>query len=265
MPVRKFATQRLLTQYHARHLEKLGLVKFNFLGLRELSVIQETLAAVAANGKGAVVLDDIPLNDSKTFEMLRDGNTTGVFQNEGSGIEDLVKRMKPDRFEDLVALIALYRPGPLESGLADRYVLCKHNNRSVDYLHPALHDLTKETYGLLLYHEQLAQSFALLAGYSIEEAIRLRRAMTGNKTGVLADYRESFIAGAFIRSINSSRAGELFEAFKNSAKYSFSKANSTGSALLLYRSAWLKANCPTEFLRVYLSRSIYDGCPISFS
>lgn len=265
VPVRKFDSQRILTQYHANHLDKLGLVRIDLLGIKELSVIEDTLTAVVANGKDTIVLDDIPLNDSKTFEMIRDGNTNGVFPNEWSGIEDLIKRMKPDRFEDLIALTALYRPGPLESGLTDRYILCKHNKKPVNYLHPALVDLTKETYGLLLYHEQLVQSIALLTGWSIEEANRLRRKLSIYRTKVLAEYRERFIADASKNSICSKDAEELFEIFEISGGYCFSKAYSTGFALSIYRSAWLKANYRTEFLQARLSRGIFDECAKSIS
>ena len=165
----------------------------------------------------------------------------------------LVVRMKPDCFEDLIALVALYRPGPLESGMADQYVRCKHKEEPVHFLHPALAESTKETYGVILYQEQVMQIASSLAGYSLGEADLLRRAMGKKKAEVMAEQREKFINGAVKNNVDPKKAGEIYDIIEKFAGYGFNKSHSAAYALISYRTAWLKANYGPEFLAAYLS------------
>lgn len=253
VPVRKFGESQIVTQYSMEPVEKLGLVKMDFLGLRTLSVIEGALENIRANGKGTIDLEDVPMDDHKTFEMLQRGDTLGVFQLESSGMTALVVRMKPDCFEDLIALVALYRPGPLESGMADQYVKCKHKEEPVHFLHPALAESMKETYGVILYQEQVMQSASALAGYSLGEADLLRRAMGKKKAEVMAEQREKFIKGAVKNNVDPKKAAEIYDIIEKFAGYGFNKSHSAAYALISYRTAWLKANYGPEFLAAYLS------------
>jgi len=241
VPVRKFGENQIVTQYSMDPVEKLGLVKMDFLGLRTLSVIEGALENIKSNGKGTIDLEEIPMDDQKTFEMLQRGDTLGVFQLESSGMTALVIRMKPDCFEDLIALVALYRPGPLESGMADQYVRCKHKEEPVHFLHPALAESMKETYGVILYQEQVMQSASALAGYTLGEADLLRRAMGKKKVEVIKN------------NVDARKAGEIYDIIEKFAGYGFNKSHSAAYALISYRTAWLKANYGPEFLAAYLS------------
>lgn len=253
VPVRKFGENQIVTQYSMDPVERLGLVKMDFLGLKTLSVIEGALENIKANGKGTIGLEEIPMDDHKTFEMLQRGDTLGVFQLESSGMTALVIRMKPDCFEDMIALVALYRPGPLESGMADQYVRCKHKEEPVHFLHPALAESMKETYGVILYQEQVMQSASSLAGYTLGEADLLRRAMGKKKVEDMAEQREKFIGGAVKNNVDPGKAGEIFDIIEKFAGYGFNKSHSAAYALISYRTAWLKANYGPEFLAAYLS------------
>jgi DNA polymerase-3 subunit alpha len=253
VPVRKFGESQIVTQYSMEPVEKLGLVKMDFLGLKTLSVLEGALANIEAGGKGKIDLDEIPMDDAKTFEMLQRGETLGIFQLESSGMTALVRRMKPDCFEDLIALVALYRPGPLESGMADQYVKRKHKEEGVHYLHPLFEDSMKETYGVILYQEQVMQSASALAGYTLGEADLLRRAMGKKKVEEMEKQRSKFIDGAMKNGVSSAKAGEIFDIIEKFAGYGFNKSHSAAYALISYRTAWLKANYGPEFMAAYLS------------
>lgn len=256
VPVRKFEDAQTVTQYSMEPIEKLGLVKMDFLGLRTLSVLEDALINIVRNGKDAIDLEEIPKDDPKTYEMLQRGDTLGVFQLESTGMTALVRRMKPDRFEDLIALVALYRPGPLESGMADQYVRRKHKEESVHYLHPVLQSSMEETYGVILYQEQVMQSASELAGYTLGEADLLRRAMGKKKVEEMAKQRAKFVDGARDRGVSAGKAGEIFDIIEKFAGYGFNKSHSAAYALISYRTAWLKANYGAEFLAAYLSSMI---------
>lgn len=253
VPVRKFEDTQIVTQYPMEPIEKLGLVKMDFLGLRTLSVLEDALKNIELSGKEPVNLEDIPMDDAKTYEMLQRGDTLGVFQLESAGMTALVRRMRPDRFEDLIALVALYRPGPLESGMADQYVRRKHKDEAVHYLHPSLRSSMEETYGVILYQEQVMQSASELAGYSLGEADLLRRAMGKKKVEEMAKQRAKFVEGAQNKGVSPSKAGEIFDIIEKFAGYGFNKSHSAAYALISYRTAWLKANYGAEFLAAYLS------------
>lgn len=253
VPIRKFGEDQIVTQYSKEPVEELGLVKMDFLGLRTLSVLEGAVKNIEANGKGTIDLNEIPIDDKKTFDMLQRGDTLGVFQLESAGMTALVMRMKPDCFEDLIALVALYRPGPLESGMADTYVKCKHNEQKVHYLHPALKESMEETYGVILYQEQVMQSASTLAGYTLGEADLLRRAMGKKKVEVMAEQRIRFIKGAVANGVEEKNAGEIFDIIEKFAGYGFNKAHSAAYALISYRTAWLKANYAPEYFASYLT------------
>jgi DNA polymerase-3 subunit alpha len=252
VPVAKIGNS-VVTQYSMEPIEKLGLVKMDFLGLRTLSIIEGALKNIEDSGREPVDLDLIPEGDPKTYEMLRNADTLGVFQLESSGMRDLIRRLKPDRFEDLVALMALFRPGPLESGMADQYVERKHGRERVEYLHPLLSEALSETYGVILYQEQVMQCAAQLAGYTLGEADLLRRAMGKKKVEVMAEQRAKFVEGAKNNGVAVSKAEEIFDIIEKFAGYGFNKSHSAAYAVISYQTAYLKAHYGVEFLASYLS------------
>ena len=245
--------ESIVTQYSMEPIEKLGLVKMDFLGLRTLSIIEGALENIALSGHPPLDLDNIPMDDAAAYEMLRNADTLGVFQLESAGMRDLIRRLKPDRFEDLVALMALYRPGPLESGMADQYVERKHGREPVLYPHPLLAEVLSETYGVILYQEQVMQCAARLAGYSLGEADLLRRAMGKKKKEVMAEQRAKFVEGAKKNDVAPSKAEEIFDIIEKFAGYGFNKSHSAAYALIAFRTAYLKAHYGAEFLASYLS------------
>lgn len=256
VPVRKFGENQIATQYSMEPIEKLGLVKMDFLGLRTLSVLDGAVRNIESNGKGKIDLNEIPIDDAKTYDMLQRGETLGVFQLESAGMTALVRRLRPDCFEDMIALVALYRPGPLESGMVDTYVRCKHGEEAVHYLHPKLEPYMKDTYGVILYQEQVMQSAQALAGYTLGEADLLRRAMGKKKKDVMAKERVKFIDGAVKNGVDESNAGEIFDIIEKFAGYGFNKSHSAAYGLIAYWTAWLKANYGAEYLASYLSSLI---------
>ena len=256
VPVRRLGQDQVVTQYSMEPLEKLGLVKMDFLGLRTLSVIEEALSNIALMGKPVPDIESIPLDDKKAYEILQKADTLGVFQLESDGMRRLLEKLKVDCFEDLVAALAMYRPGPLGSGMVDQYIECKHGRSSVKYLHPLLEDVLRETYGVVLYQEQVMQCAALLAGYSLGEADLLRRAMGKKKADVMEQQRAKFTAGCVSRGINEKTAVEIFDIMAEFAGYGFNKSHSAAYALISYQTAWLKANYHPEFMAAYLSSQI---------
>ncbi len=262
VPLRKFDKQdreQIVTQYSMDPVAQLGLVKMDFLGLKTLSTIQGVLSNIELSGKGKIDLTDISLNDEETFKMLIRGDTLGIFQLESAGMTELIKRLKPDCFEDMVALVAMYRPGPLESGMVDSYVKRKHNEERVQYFHPALENCMKETYGVMLYQEQVMQSASILAGYTLGQADKLRKAMGKKKKEVMAEQREKFVQGATKNNVLASQANDIFDKIEKFAGYGFNKSHSVAYALISYRTAWLKAHYPAEFLAAYLTSVIGNG------
>ena len=256
VPVRKFGENQVATQYSMEPVEKLGLVKMDFLGLRTLSVLEDALKNIKQNGKKPVALGEIPLDDKKTYDMLVAGDTLGVFQLESSGMTALIKRLRPDCFEDIIALVAMYRPGPLESGMVDTYVRCKHGDEQVHYLHPLLEPYMKDTYGVILYQEQVMQSAQALAGYTLGEADLLRRAMGKKKKDVMAQERSKFVDGAVANNIDGAKAGEIFDIIEKFAGYGFNKSHSAAYGLVSYWTAYLRCHYGAEYLAAYLSSLI---------
>jgi len=248
----------VVTQFDKDDVEAAGLVKFDFLGLRTLTVLDWALrginAARAAAGLAALDLLRLPMDDAATFRLLKSCGTTAVFQLESRGMKDLIRRLQPDCFEDIIALVALFRPGPLQSGMVDDFITRKHNrDRTIDYLHPDLKTILTPTYGVILYQEQVMQIAQVLAGYTLGSADLLRRAMGKKKPEEMAKQRSIFIDGAVARGVVRARAEYIFDLMEKFAGYGFNKSHSAAYALLSYQTAYLKAHYPAAFMAAVLS------------
>jgi DNA polymerase-3 subunit alpha len=233
-----------VTQFNMKEVEKAGLVKFDFLGLKTLTVLMTAVKHLARRGI-KIDLDHLPLDDRKTFDMLSLGDSTGVFQLESSGMRDVLKKLKPDRFEDIIAVVALYRPGPMDN--IPRYINCKHGREEPDYLYPTLEGILKETFGIMIYQEQVMQIAQVLSGYSLGGADLLRRAMGKKIKEEMEAQRKLFVDGAVERGVPDDKAGQIFDQVNKFAGYGFNKSHAAAYALVAYQTAWLKANYPVEF------------------
>ncbi len=247
-PLYKTNRDEIVTQYHMRSLAQIGLLKFDFLGLRTLTVIHDALAMIRENRGVDLSPDEIPLDDPETFELLSTGNTVGVFQVESSGMRDLLRKMKPERFEDMIAVNALYRPGPLRSGMVDDYVKRKQGKQKVRYLHKGLEPVLAETYGVIAYQEQVMQVASTLAGFSMGQADHLLNAMRKKVVEQMALQRTDFVKGAVERGVSEKKAGEIFDHMEHFSGYGFNKAHSACYAILAVRTAYLKTHYPAEFM-----------------
>lgn len=257
----------LVTQFDKNDVESVGLVKFDFLGLRTLTIIdwavkiinQQRFPAIIkqtgdARADGPLVdISRIPLNDAKTYEMIKTGNTTGVFQLESTGMQDLIRRLRPDCFEDIVALVALFRPGPLGSGMVDDFINRKHGRQKVEYPHPMLEPILKPTYGTILYQEQVMQTAQVMAKYTLGGADLLRRAMGKKKPEEMAKQREIFSQGAMENGVDVEIAGRVFDIMEEFANYGFNKSHSAAYALVSYQTAWLKTHYPAYLMAAVLT------------
>ena len=248
-----------VTQFDMKDIESVGLVKFDFLGLRTLTVIDKALkiinASEAQSGQPPIQLEDIPRDDPATFKLLQASKTHAVFQLESRGMRDLIKRLQPDSFNDIVALVALFRPGPLQSGMVDTYIDRKHGGADVviDFLHPDLEPVLANTYGVILYQEQVMQTAQILAGYSLGQADLLRRAMGKKIASEMATQRDIFIEGATENGVDKRQAAHIFGLMEKFAEYGFNKSHSAAYALVAYQTAWLKAHYPAAFMASVLS------------
>lgn len=249
----------LTTQYDKDQVEELGLLKMDLLGLRTLTVIGDTVKAVREVEGRELDLRRLPLNDVATCRMLSAGDTAGVFQLESSGITALVKDLAPQGFDDLIPLVALYRPGPLGSGMVDDFIQGRHKRKKTTYLHPSLAPILAETFGVILYQEQVMQIASTLAGFSLGQADLLRRAMGKKKPEVLAAQRENFLQGALARGVDRELAAQIFDLMAHFADYGFNKSHSAAYALVVYQTAYLKANYPREFWAALLSSVMDDN------
>jgi DNA polymerase-3 subunit alpha len=248
--------EALVSQFDKDDVEAVGLVKFDFLGLRTLTIIDWALKTInarqAAANKPPVDINTIPLQDKASFDLLKASATTAVFQLESSGMKDLIRRLQPDTFEDIVALVALFRPGPLQSGMVDDFIARKHG-ASIKYPHPDLEPILKPTYGIILYQEQVMQIAQVLAGYTLGGADMLRRAMGKKKPEEMAKQRSIFMEGAAKRGVDSKVAEGIFDLMEKFAGYGFNKSHSAAYALVSYQTAWLKAHYPAAFMAAVLS------------
>src|SRR5581483_1009809 len=246
-----------VSQFDMEDLEKVGLVKFDFLGLRTLTIIDKAVKIInrerAQKGDAPLVIDHLPIDDAATYALLKSCKTTALFQLESRGMKDLINRLKPDQFEEIVALVALFRPGPLQSGMVDDYINRKHKRIPVKYPHPSLEPILKPTYGVILYQEQVMQIAQVLSGYTLGGADLLRRAMGKKKPEEMAKQRASFVEGARERGVNEKLATEIFDLIEKFAGYGFNRSHSAAYALIAYQTAWLKAHYPAAFMAAVLS------------
>ena len=248
-----------VTQFDKDDVEAAGLVKFDFLGLRTLTVIDWAVRDINAMRAGAMepplVMSALPMDDVATYQLLKSCKTTAVFQLESRGMKDLIRRLQPDRFGDIVALVALFRPGPLQSGMVEDFIARKHDTTgaTIDYLHPDLKPVLEATYGVILYQEQVMQIAQILAGYTLGGADLLRRAMGKKKPEEMAKQRSVFVSGAVARGVREAQATHIFDLMEKFAGYGFNKSHSAAYALLSYQTAWLKAHYPAAFMAAVLS------------
>ena len=255
IPLYKGSKNEVVTQFDMSSIEKLGYVKFDFLGLKTLTILDKAVKYVRENQKKnekEFDLDRIPLDDPKVYSLLREGATMGIFQVESAGMKDLLAKLRPADFEDITAALALYRPGPLDSGMVDEFTKRK-NGRKVDFPHPALREILGETYGLFVYQEQIMQTASELAGFTMGEADLLRRAMGKKKSSEMRAQRKRFLTGAEKKDIEPKKAAELFDTMEKFAEYSFNKSHSAAYAMITYQTAYLKAHYPAEFMAAFMS------------
>jgi len=244
-----------VTQFSMKYVESAGLVKFDFLGLKTLTVL-DTAKKLLAERDIDVPIDHLPLDDRKTFDMLGRGDTTGVFQLESSGMRDILRNMKPDSFEDIIAIVALYRPGPMDN--IPSYVRRKHGDEEPDYLYPSLEPILTETYGIMIYQEQVMQIAQELAGYTLGGADLLRRAMGKKIKAEMDAQQKTFVEGASARGVPEKKASDIFEQVAKFAGYGFNKSHAAAYALVAYQTAYLKANYPVEFLAASMTLDIQN-------
>lgn len=249
----------IVTQWPAPQLEELGLLKMDYLGLRTLTILSRGLANIEKCGLTPPVLDDIPLDDKKTFELLMSGETQGIFQLESEGMRKLITRIKPDCFEDVIAILALYRPGPLESGMVDMFVRRKHGEEEITYPHESLRDLLEETYGCIVYQEQVMLISSTLANFSLNEADNLRKAMGKKKPEIMQKFSAQFLEGATKNGCDPGVAKETWDNIVKFGGYGFNKSHSTAYALVTYQTAYLKAHFRSCFLAGNLSCEMGDS------
>ena len=252
------SSSSVMTQFDKDDVEKIGLVKFDFLGLRTLTVIDRALKSINENKEDSekLNLDDIPLNDEKVFKFLSSGKTMAVFQLESSGMRDLIKRLKPTKFEEITALLALYRPGPLNSGMHDEFVDRKHGKSPVTYPHKLLEEVLEETYGVIVYQEQVMEAARVLAGFTLGQADILRRAMGKKKKEEMEEQREIFVKGCEKNNILPKNAEQIFDLINQFAEYGFNKSHSAAYALISYQTAYLKTYYPEHFMAAVLSSEL---------
>jgi DNA polymerase-3 subunit alpha len=256
VPLHKTNKEEITTQYSMNDLEKIGLLKMDFLALTTLTVLDEAIKLIKETAGTTVELDQIPMNDAKTYEIFSKGLSNGIFQFESSGMKDILRRFKPEKLEDLTALNALYRPGPIGGGMIDDFIKRKHGERRVSYHLPELKEILAETLGVIVYQEQVQQIANKLAGYSLGEGDILRRAMGKKKPEEMAAQREKFVAGAKTRSLDEKKVAKIFDLMEQFAGYGFNKSHSAAYALLAYQTAFLKAHYPVCFMSALLTSEI---------
>ena len=246
-----------MTQFTKDDVEKVGLVKFDFLGLTTLTLVEDAVRRIRAHTPDFDI-DRIPLDDPETYRFLCSGKTLGIFQLESRGMTDLLVKLAPEQFEDIIALLALYRPGPINSGMVDDFIKRKKNPKEIVYEHPDLEPLLRETYGVIVYQEQVMQIANVLAGFSLGDADLLRRAMGKKKPEEMAKMKDLFVTGAVARKIAKEKAEHIFDLMAYFAGYGFNKSHSAAYALISYQTAYLKAHYPVEFWAALLTNALDD-------
>src|ERR1700719_4012983 len=253
LPVYKTNREEITTQYDMKGLERLGLLKMDFLGLTTLTVLSDTVKLIAANRGVQVDLETLSLDDTATYQLFARADTTAIFQCESHGMRDILRRYQPSRLEDLTALNALYRPGTIQGGMIDDFISRKHGKKKVTYDLPELQEILAETWGVILYQEQVMQIANCLAGFSLGDADLLRRAMGKKKHDEMAAQREKFVTGCSARKVPQKKAEKLFDLMAEFAGYGFNKSHSCAYALLAYQTAYLKTHYPVEFMAALLT------------
>jgi DNA polymerase-3 subunit alpha len=252
-PLYKSAKDEITTQWAMKEVERVGLLKMDFLGLSTLTLLTDAVAEIKRTEGVTIDLDNLPLDDDKTYQLFRDGQTAGVFQFESSGMRDTLRKAKPQVLEDLIALNALYRPGPLKGGVVDDYIKRKHGLAEVKYDLPQMEGVLKETYGVIAYQEQVMRLASDLAGFTMGESDILRKAMGKKDPAVMAKQRDRFMEGCKARGIAEKKAAKIFDLMEFFAGYGFNKSHSTTYAYLAYQTAYLKANYPRHFMAALLT------------
>jgi len=252
-PLYKGARDEITTQWSMKEIERIGLLKMDFLGLSTLTLIDDAVAQIARTTGQTMDIDHLPMDDAKTFDLFCDGQTLGVFQFESSGMRDILRKAKPRRLEDLIALNALYRPGPIKGGLVEDFINRKHGRVAITYELPQLEPVLDETYGVIVYQEQVMRVASTLAGFTLGQADELRKAMGKKNVDVMKSKKEKFVAGAVERGISEKKATKIFEYIEYFAGYGFNKSHSTTYAYVAYQTAYLKANFPRHFMAALLT------------
>jgi DNA polymerase-3 subunit alpha len=248
----------VMTQYSYSDVDAIGLIKFDFLGLKTLTMIDSVVRRIR-DGRGIEIdVSRLPLDDRPTFKLVARGDTVGVFQMESGGMRKLLTQLRPTTFEDIIAVLALFRPGPLDSGMVEQFTKRKHGKEPIKYLHPALEPFLRETYGVIVYQEQVMQIAQALAGYSLGDADSLRRAMGKKKVAEMERERQRFVTGAVARKVSEKLAGEIFDQMETFAAYGFNKSHSAAYALVSYQTAYLKAHFPEEFMAGLMTLEMSD-------
>lgn len=258
LPLQRTADGHVVTQFAKETVEEIGLLKMDILGLRTLTVIQRTLNILEKTRGIKLNLDELPLDDAEVYRLLSRGETLGVFQLESDGLRRLLIEMQPNRFEDLIAVIALYRPGPLGSGMVEDFINRKHGRQELSYVDPLLEPVLEETYGVILYQEQVMQVASELAAFTMGEADGLRRAMGKKKPQEIMSQRDKFVSGAIKRGLSREKASYIFDLMEHFAGYGFNKSHSAAYAMISYQTAYLKAHYPAEYMTAFLS-SVIDN------
>ena len=248
--------KEVITQWAMGDVERAGLLKMDFLGLRNLTILSKVVELIEQTTGQKIDPYQFPRDDRETFALLCRGETKGVFQLESGGIRDLLQRMKPDHFRDIIATNALYRPGPLEGGMVDDYIQVKHGRKRAEYKHPVMKEVLEETHGVMVYQEQVMRILNRLGGIQLANAYSCIKAISKKKLEMIAKFREEFIAGAHEKGMTKKEAAELFGLIEKFAGYGFNKSHSTAYALIAYMTAYLKAHYPVEFMAALLSSDI---------
>ncbi|MBT4855875.1 DNA polymerase III subunit alpha [bacterium] len=257
-------SNELVTQYAMTELESLGFLKIDFLGLKNLTLIDKALRLIKKNKGIDIDIDKIPLDDAKAFELICAGNTSGVFQLESDGLKDVLRKLQPDKFEDIIAVNALYRPGPLGSGMVDDFIERRHGRQKFKYHFDDLKPILEETYGVIVYQEQVMKLASQVGGYSLGEADILRRAMGKKKVDVMAEQREIFLKRSKEKGYEAKKSAELFDLMAYFAGYGFNKSHSAAYALIAYQTAYLKANHAAEFMACLITLESTNADKMSF-
>lgn len=241
------------SQFEKGALEKAGLVKMDFLGLKNLTIIDNCLKLIKKNRGEDIDISKIPLDDQKTFKLFQNANTNGVFQLESSGMQKILRELGPTTFEDIIAIVALYRPGPLNSGMTDDFIIRKRHPNRIKYPHPLLEPILKDTLGVIVYQEQVMQISQVMGGFSMPEADKLRKAMGKKKAEIIEEMKDKFLKGAEAKNIDKKTANEIYNAMAEFGQYGFNKSHSAAYAVVSYQTAYLKANYPIEYMAALLS------------